>query len=189
MTTSGSIARARSIALVAAGIVLHAMAVGCAESAEKPDAVATQLPNIVLERFSLVETKEGRKLWHLNAVTAQVFDALITVDTVDVRFYNEAQEEYAHLFGKSGALNTRTNNILVKHNVRLLTSDSATLFTDSIFWLNDSGHILSDAPVRIVKQDSTVIEGRGLKTKPDLKRIEIIGDIRGASPIQMPSIK
>ena len=35
----------------------------------------------------------------------------------------------------------------------------------------------------------TVIRGRGLRTDPRLSKIEIIGDAKGASPIELPNIR
>lgn len=151
--------------------------------------IPKQLPSITLEKFSLTETKTGKKLWTLNASIANVYSEIIKVDTVKIRFYNENQEEFAQLKALAGELNNRTHNILVKDNVALFTSDSTKLFTDSLFWQNDSQIILTDAHVKILKSDSTVIEGKGLKTSPDLKKIEIIGDVKGTSPIQLPKIK
>jgi LPS export ABC transporter protein LptC len=161
---------------------------GCPE--EKNEAKPVQkIPNITIERFSLTETKEGRKLWILDAVTANVFENMINVDTVKINFFGEKQVVFSVLTARQGTLNSTSRNIVVKDHVELLTDDSSRLYTDSLFWLNDSQKIITDSYVRIVKKDSTVIEGNGLKTTPDLKKIEIIGDIKGTSPIQFPKIR
>jgi LPS export ABC transporter protein LptC len=161
---------------------------GCPE--EKTETKTPEkLPNITIEKFSLTETKQGKKLWILDAVTANVYDNLIHVDTVRINFYGEKQTVYSILTSRQGTLNTASHNIVVKGQVVLWTDDSSRLYTDSLFWQNDSQKILTDSYVRIVKKDSTVIEGNGLKTTPDLKKIEIIGDIKGTSPIQFPKIR
>ncbi len=151
--------------------------------------IEKQLPRITLEKFTLTETRKGIKKWNLLAVSAYVYEEVINVDTVKIKFYNEAGNEYALLIGNGGQLNTRTHNIIVRDSVVLITDDSTHLYTDSLFWLNDSQRILTDARVKIIKKDSTVIEGNGLKTGPDLQKIEIIGDIKGSSPIQFPKIR
>ena len=161
---------------------------GCPE--EKTETKKTdKIPNITIEKFSLTETKEGKKLWVLDAVTANVYDNLINVDTVRINFYGEKQTVSSILTSRQGILNTTSRDIVVKDHVVLWTDDSSRLYTDSLFWQNDSQKILTDSRVRIVKKDSTVIEGNGLKTTPDLKKIEIIGDIKGTSPIQFPKIR
>jgi len=151
--------------------------------------IEKQLPQIVLERFSLTETQNGKKKWILYANTANVFDEIILVDTVRITFFDENEREFALITSRRGKLNTKNHNIVVRDSVILLTNDSTRLYTDSLFWLNDSQKVLTDSYVRIIKRDSTTIEGNGLKTTPDLKRIEIIGEIKGTSPIEFPKIK
>ncbi len=151
--------------------------------------IEQHLPRITLEKFTLTETREGKKNWNLLATSAYVYEEIIDVDNVSIRFYNDTGNEYALLTGKTGLLNTRTHNIVVRDSVVLVTEDSSILYTDSLFWHNDLQEILTDARVRIVKKDSTVIEGNGLKTAPDLQKVEIIGDIKGTSPITFPKIR
>jgi LPS export ABC transporter protein LptC len=128
-------------------------------------------------------------LWTLDAARAGVYDEIIKVDEVNVHFYDEEESEYSVLSAPRGELNTKTHNIFVEDSVEVVTSDSTKLYTESLFWLNDSAKILTDAPVKIIKGDGTVIEGRGLRTDPRLSRIEIIGDAKGASPIELPDIR
>ncbi|MGB9720457.1 MAG: LPS export ABC transporter periplasmic protein LptC [bacterium] len=161
----------------------------CCEEETIQQNIEKHMPRITLENFTLTETNEGRKKWNLVAVSAYVYEEIINVDTVRIRFYNEEGKEYALLTGNAGQLNTKTHNILVRDSVVMITDDSTLLHTDSLFWSNDSQRILTDAPVKIIKKDSTVIQGNGLKTGPDLQKIEIIGDIKGTSPIKFPKIK
>ncbi|HEX7318849.1 MAG TPA: LPS export ABC transporter periplasmic protein LptC [bacterium] len=170
-------------------IALMAMAVCTCEEEEFTESPVNQFPHITLMKFSLTETKNGKKLWVLDADEANVFDEFISVDTVTIRFFDEKPEAYAVLRSLSGTLNTKTRNIIVRDSVRLLTSDSTRLFTDSLFWKNDSQKIITNSYVRIVKQDSTTIEGNGLITTPDLKKIEVIGAITGTSPVEFPKIR
>jgi LPS export ABC transporter protein LptC len=159
------------------------------EEKEIEEKLPKDMPKIILEKLCLTETKSGRRLWTLNADRADVFDEIIKVDEVTVHFYDEDEIEYSVLSAPRGELNTRTHNIFVKDSVCVVTNDSTELFTESLFWLNDSAKILTDAYVKILKRDGTVIEGRGLRTDPRLSRIEIIGETRGSSPILLPDIR
>lgn len=147
-----------------------------------------EIPKIILEKFSLIETKKGRKLWKLEAEMARVYDELIKVDSVKMRFYNKEQVEFSVLYAPGGILNTKTYNVLVGDSVVVLTNDSTKLFTDSLFWQNDSEKILTDCPVKIIKKDGVVIEGKGLRADPYLEKIEIISETKGVSPIELPDI-
>mgnify|MGYP003921001347 FL=1 len=161
---------------------------GCEEETLKEN-FEKHLPRITLENFTLIETSEGKKKWNLSAVSAYVYEEVINVDSVKIKFYNEQENEYAWLKGNEGQLNIKNHNIIVRDSVVLITEDSTELYTDSLFWQNDLQIIITDARVKIIKKDSTVIEGNGLKTTPDLQKIEIIGDIKGTSPIKFPKIK
>ncbi len=147
------------------------------------------LPKITLEKFSLTETKTGDKLWTLDAEQARVYDEIIEVDSVKIRFYDKDQVEFSVLYAPGGILNRKTHNILVGDRVAVVTNDSTKLFTDSLFWQNDSQKILTDCYVKIIKQDSTVIEGKGLRADPYLRKIEVIGETKGVSPIELPDIR
>jgi LPS export ABC transporter protein LptC len=159
------------------------------EKKEIEERLPKDMPKIILEQLCLTETKTGQKLWTLNADRAGVYDEIIKVDEVTVRFYDEDENEYSILTAPRGELNTRTHNIFVEDSVYVVTSDSTKLHTQSLFWLNDSAKILTDAYVKILKDDGTVIEGRGLRTDPRLSRIEIIGETKGSSPIVLPDIR
>jgi LPS export ABC transporter protein LptC len=174
-------------------LFLPALAVMCTvmacEDKEIEERLPKDTPKVVLEKLSLTETKSGQKLWTLTASRAEVYDEIIKAEEVMVRFYGEDEDEFSVLNAPRGELNTRTHNILVKDNVVVVTSDSTMLHADSLLWVNDSAKILTDSYVKIIKKDGTVIEGRGLKTDPRLSRIEVIGEIRGASPIVLPDIR
>ncbi|MDH4211799.1 MAG: LPS export ABC transporter periplasmic protein LptC [candidate division WOR-3 bacterium] len=159
------------------------------EKKEIEERLPKDMPKIILEKLCLTETKSGQRLWTLNADRADVYDEIIKVDEVTVRFYDENEQEYSVLNAPRGELNTRTHNIFVEDSVYVVTSDSTRLFTESLFWLNDSARILTDAYVKILKRDGTVIEGKGLRTDPRLSRIEIIGETKGTSPISLPDIR
>ncbi len=159
----------------------------CQSEKIKP-ALGPDIPRITLDQFSLTETKAGDRIWVLHGVHARVYEEVIKVDSVRIMFYNDRQEEFSRLSAPGGILNTTHRNILVGDRVAVLTNDSTKLYTDSLFWLNDSQQIMTNCPVRIIKPDSTVIEGQGLRADPYLKKIEVIGAATGISPIELPDI-
>lgn len=159
------------------------------EKTDVQEKLNEDLPHISLEKFSLTETKTGKKLWILDAPQAKVYDELVQVDNVKIRFFDKDQIEFSILHAPGGILNKKTHNILVGDSVFVVTNDSTKLFTDSLFWLNDSQRIITNRPVKIVKQDSIVIEGQGLRADPYLNKIEIIGETKGTSPIVIPDIR
>lgn len=168
---------------------LAVLASSACEEERVQERLDEDLPHITLEEFSLTETKSGKKLWILDARQAKVYDEIILVDSVRIKFFDKEEVEFSVLHAPGGILNRRTHNILVGDSVAVLTNDSTRLFTDSLFWLNDSQKIITNRHVKITKQDSIVIEGKGLRADPYLNKIEIIGETKGTSPIELPDIR
>jgi LPS export ABC transporter protein LptC len=158
------------------------------DKGEYKECLGEEIPRIILEQFSLTETRTGEKLWVLNAFYARVFDELIHVDSITIRFFDKEGVEFSIMHAPGGILNTRTHNVLVGDSVEVTTNDSIRLYTDSLFWMNDSELIVTNRPVTIIKADSTVIQGTGLRADPYLEKIEIFGTTQGISPIELPDI-
>jgi LPS export ABC transporter protein LptC len=118
-----------------------------------------------------------------------VYTEIIKVDSITIHFFDQQEVKFSVLHAPAGILNTKTHNVLVGDTVAVLTNDSTQLFTDSLFWFNDSQLIITNRPVTIYKRDSTVIEGRGLRADPYLEKIEIFGETKGVSPFMLPDIK
>jgi LPS export ABC transporter protein LptC len=156
---------------------------------EEREMLGEEPPKITLERFTLTETKMGKKLWMLEGQQARVYTEIIKVDSITIHFFDQQEVKFSILHAPAGILNTKTHNVLVGDTVAVLTNDSTQLFTDSLFWFNDSQLIITNRPVTIYKKDSTVIEGRGLRADPYLEKIEIFGETKGVSPFTLPDIK
>ncbi len=169
-------------------LLLILLVIACDEEQIK-GALPEELPRIIIEEFSLTETRMGEKLWILDAVLAREYQDIIKVDSVKIRFYNKEQVEFSVLYAPGGILNKATHNVLVGDTVIVMTNDSTKLFTDSLFWMNDSQMIMTNRDVMIIKQDSTIIEGTGLRADPYLEKIEILGTTKGVSPIELPDIR
>ncbi len=179
--------RSKISVLVATSILFGYLALSCEKVGSKEDQ-PQELPNIVLERFWRTETKNGRKMWILSARRAKVYDEVIYADSVQIRFFDDNEKEFSLLTAPGGIMNIKSRDILVGDSVTVLTNDSTKLFTDSLFWQNDSQKIMTDGYVKILKKNGSVIEGKGLRTDPYLRKIEIISETKGLAPIELPKI-
>ena len=168
-------------------IIIFFLLNGCQEK-DIEERFPKKLPSIVIENFSITETKKGKKLWSLHGVQAYVFENVVKADTVEIKFFDEDEELFSILTALRGVLNTKSHNVQVEDSVKLCTNDSTKLFTKSLFWNNDSGQIFTNEHIKIIKNDGTIIEGNGLRADPGLKKIEIIGSTKGVSPIELPDI-
>ncbi len=146
-----------------------------------------ELPSSIIDNFKLTETTEGRKMWVLYASKALVYQSRerIVVESLEVNFFNAKGELASNLIAPAGELNTKNRDMVARGGVLVRTQDSTVLNTDSLFWQNDSARIVTHSRVIIVRHDKTRIEGMGLITDPELKKIEIIGKIKGESSVEI----
>lgn len=160
----------------------------CCPQEKKEVPVIDEPPSSVIENFNLIETNQGRKMWVLGASRALVYRAKekILVETLTVNFFNSQGEMVSHLVAPAGELNTKNRDMSARCGVIVKTRDSTTLNTDSLFWQNDSARIVTRSRVTITRRDKTKIEGMGLITDPELKKIVILGRITGESPVELP---
>jgi LPS export ABC transporter protein LptC len=144
-------------------------------------------PSTVINNFSLVETNQARKMWVLSASRALVYQSKerVVVETLMIDFFNAQGEKASHLVAPAGELHTKTRNMSARGGVLVRTQDSSILHTDSLFWQNDSSRIITMARVLIERKDKTRIEGMGLVTDPELKKIVILGRISGESSVEI----
>jgi len=159
---------------------------GCPQGKKEAPPVE-EPPSTVIDNFNLIETNQGRKMWVLQASKALVYQSKerIVVEAVAINFFNVTGELVSNLVAPTGELNTKNRNMTARGGVVVKTQDSTTLNTDSLFWQNDSARIITRSRVLIVRRDQTKIEGMGLVTDPELKKIEILGRISGESSVEI----
>ncbi|MEO0004566.1 MAG: LPS export ABC transporter periplasmic protein LptC [candidate division WOR-3 bacterium] len=140
------------------------------------------LPSQVILDLTLDESMSGRRLWTLYASRAVVWekDNRIDVDTIKIVFYDENGAPYSQLNADCGRVFTRTEDLVARGNVRVTTSDSTTLLTDSLAWDNSRRIVHTDADITIRTLKGT-IWGKGLVSDASLERIEIKSEVRGSA--------
>lgn len=165
--------------LLAAFIVL-APAAGCRKPGSQVE--TPSLPSQIVEGFVLHESSSGERLYTLKAETAYVYDSEQQVEVVrpEVLFYDVDANVHAILVADRGAIQSRTNDLVARGHVNVLTEDSTKLWTDSLSWNNNTKLVRTDAPVEIETPKGRV-SGIGLVSDAGLSRIEIQSEVRGSS--------
>ena len=93
--------------------------------------------------------------------------------------YNRQEGLAGSLTADRGFYFKTKNRMEAWDNVIFANPQGDSLFTDQLTWLSDSNLIITDAPVRILRQ-GTEIRGKGLRANEDFSRYSIlapIGDI------------
>lgn len=70
--------------------------------------------------------------------------------------------------------------MVARQNVHLVTKDSVHLWTDTLVWDDLQRTVATDAYVRIVRRGEDTLQGYGLRSDDELKRITILESVSGS---------
>ncbi|MEO0073489.1 MAG: LPS export ABC transporter periplasmic protein LptC [candidate division WOR-3 bacterium] len=149
---------------------------------------ADRLPDQVICRFRVEETRGGRPLFLLVAEKATVYDdgLRIEVSAPQVTFLDEGRRPYSLMTADSGTIFRNTEELVVRGSVHIETSESTRLITDSLTWSNRLRRLHTDAVV-VLQTRHGRIEGQGLVSDPSLERVEIKSEVIGHTNYEFES--
>jgi|SRR2546423_2312201 len=145
-------------------------------------------------RFNL--TDQGVSRAHLIADTAYFFDdnTRIELEKVNITFYTVTGAKDAVLTSQHGTYNSRTNNMIARKNVVVVSEDGRRLTTPELIYNQQKNQISSDSAF-VMTEPNRRLEGIGFRSDPNMKNIQILkglsGIARGVStegpPAQTPA--
>ncbi len=149
---------------------------GCSKKERVSDASGAQIsqkaePQIKQEvyAFKVEGFDEARKVqWELEGESANV--VLDEINIRDLRGIYYGDDATFTIFADSAVYNKKTQDIELKDNIVGKTSDGGELVTDYAKWNAKNEEITTDSYV-IIKRQNIVCMGRGLVTRPRLKRV------------------
>ncbi|MBN1587471.1 MAG: LPS export ABC transporter periplasmic protein LptC [Candidatus Omnitrophica bacterium] len=116
---------------------------------------------------------DGQKKWDLRGATAQILDEVVELQEVVATSYGRIS---VTLTSEEGTLDQNQEDIQVRRNVVVTTSDGAQIFTELLNW-QSAGEIASTPErVRMVREQ-VEIEGTGAKALPQEKYVELHKDV------------
>jgi LPS export ABC transporter protein LptC len=147
---------------------------GCQGQEPAGESRSSPKPDQEIQKFTLTQTQDGRKVWALRARQALVFEENDRVEAsgVTVDFYGEEAGLQSTLTASNGVIMRRTNAIEVDGNVVVTATDGTVLATDRLVWDERTGKIRSDRPVRVTKGND-VMTGSAMEADPDLKNLKV----------------
>lgn len=111
----------------------------------------------------------------LRADTSYVYEdsARTVMFPVDLRLYNANGAETAHLTSREGELDTRTNKMVARGNVVLVTTEgNRRILTEELHYDPRTRRIWSDVET-VVFEGETRLQGQGFSADEDMKNIQI----------------
>ncbi len=152
-------------------LLLLAFLSGCAEKESPlPPTGGPVAVNDAVSVFTLVgHTETGRKKWEIQGETADLLGESVQLSPVTANNFGKTD---VHLTARQGRYHKTTQDIYLKKNVVVTTSDGIRLTTDSLKWIarQEFGRTLD--PVRVTQSGMTVT-GLGGAAFPKLKRVRV----------------
>lgn len=109
-----------------------------------------------------IREESNRVRWHLTAKQAMVFDREGRTSLRNVMVEVQEPGRSWTIRGEEGDLFHGRNDIEIRRQVVLISSDGVRLETDVLRWSNGDKRVWTDAPVKITHQ-SGVVTGSGLE--------------------------
>jgi LPS export ABC transporter protein LptC len=141
-------------------------------------------------RFVLADNGIQRAL--LQSDTAYFFEdnTRIELEKVHTTFFTATGAKNAVLTSERGRFNSRTNNMIARKNVVVVSEDGRRLTTPELSYNQQTNEISSDSAF-VMTEPNRRLEGIGFRSDPDMKNIRILkgasGLARGVSTETAPA--
>jgi LPS export ABC transporter protein LptC len=124
-------------------------------------------------RFKL--TDEGVARAWMQADTLYFFDDNTRIESENphITFFTATGAKDAVLTARHGTSNTRTNNMIARRNVVVVSEDGRRLTTPELIYNQQRNEISSDSAF-VLTEPNRQLEGIGFRSDPDMKNIKIL---------------
>ena len=142
-------------------------------------------------RFNL--TDQGLERAQLEADTAYFFDdnTRVELEKVHTTFYTATGAKDAVLTSQRGTYNSRSNNMIARKDVVVVSEDGRRLTTPELIYNQQLNEIASDSAF-VMTEPGRRLEGVGFRSDPNMNNIRILkgasGFARNANPAPTPQV-
>jgi LPS export ABC transporter protein LptC len=134
------------------------------------DMLTEKVQSFSLEGFS----ETGDKLWQIEGKSADIYSDVINLTDINADSYD--REMKVNLTSETGVFDRKSNNIQLKENVVLTTSDGSRLTTHVLSWDADKEQVFTEEKVYIERGDINA-NGIGALASPNLKKAQLNKDV------------
>ena len=170
---------------LAVGILVVSVSAACSNKKQPPveahDPLADSADQVMYPaRFNL--TDQGLQRAHVEADTAYFFDDnnRMELQGVHATFYTVTGAKDAVLTSRHGTTNTRTNNMIARKDVVVVSEDGRRLTTQELKFNQQKNEISSDSAF-VMTEPNRRLEGVGFRSDPNMKNIQILSGAKGVA--------
>jgi LPS export ABC transporter protein LptC len=168
---------------VVIGLLAASVSLACSNKKQPPveahDPLADSADQVMYPaRFNL--TDQGLQRAHVDADTAYFFDDnnRMELQGVHATFYTVTGAKDAVLTSRHGTTNTRTNNMIARKDVVVVSEDGRRLTTPELIYNQQKNEISSDSAF-VMTEPNRRLEGVGFRSDPNMKNIQILSGAKG----------
>lgn len=160
-------------------------ATSCDVSGENTDvAKEIKIAETVINDFTQVKIKHGRPLYEIKAQKAETFTQENNMRVYDVQFsqFDKNKEVASDGVATKVDFNKNSENATIEGYMRFHSKkEKVYLESQWLDWNNDKKRLTgkSDIPVKIEREDGTVLEGNGFTAITDSKTITFSNGMKG----------
>ena len=141
---------------------------GCGKVTPAPPKAVSS--NDAISTFTLIgHTDTGRKKWEVQGETADLLGDIVQLSPVSAKSFGEVD---VHLTAKEGRYRKSNQDIYLRKDVVVTTSDGMRLTTESLKWMAQQGRASTTDWVRVTRPGMTVV-GVGGVGFPKPKRVRV----------------
>jgi len=170
---------------VVIGLLAASVSLACSNKKQPPveahDPLADSADQVMYPaRFNL--TDQGLQRAHVDADTAYFFDDnnRMELQGVHATFYTVTGAKDAVLTSRHGTTNTRTNNMIARKDVVVVSEDGRRLTTPELIYNQQKNEISSDSAF-VMTEPNRRLEGVGFRSDPNMKNIQILSGAKGVA--------
>jgi LPS export ABC transporter protein LptC len=144
---------------------------GCGDDSDPQTPKPSEEVEQEFNQFSLVQAREGKVKWKLNANTATFLESdQIKIEGVELRIFGDEEGEVLTIHGDYGEVDQRSDDIKIMGKVEGVSSDGGRLTADEVYWSDRNSKIYTLPGVKVtISYEDSVIVGEELEADPELE--------------------
>ena len=151
---------------------------GDAEHRDKAAKIIQEDAKMRMETIQLVEEKQGRRTWELEAKSVHQYEEqnVMTLDGVKVTFYAKEGKSFV-VTGRTGKFHQDSRNMELAGDVMLESNEGYRLKTQSVSYDHAQKMVVSSDPVEI-EGDLFRLTGKGMLVDMEAKTFKILNQVK-----------
>jgi LPS export ABC transporter protein LptC len=148
-------------------------------------------PQIALQKVHMIETREGAKLWELQADQVEVNEregiTVLTRVTQPIQIAFFSNQGQVTCVANRATLDLKTKDVHLQGAVWARSEQGMELRTEALTWTAISRRLHTDQAVTITR-GTLVSQGRGMEAETDLERVRLFKNITSqVGPARIPT--